>query len=235
MSNIFCALPILDKPEWRSVATLYDSIFSSKHKIIPNVLESDSLISRVRNNQISIFLQDFKQCEYFFCLDSDLEIINKYQTNNIFNKLIDNDLDFVGAIYPVKDPSSNRCASIAVDLNSNFEFDSGLREMKYLSSGCWMIKRSALEKMVEAYPQLVYDGEGQMAHKKVYGLCIPYIKDCVDMNGNNYKKYLSEDWSFCSRWCDIGGKIYADTSIVLNHIGRYPYSLWNIKVEKKEI
>ena len=49
-----------------------------------------------------------------------------------------------------------------------------------------------------------------------------------------FKKYLSEDWSFCQRWKAIGGKIYADTSIVLRHIGKIPYSLYNVHVSTGE-
>ena len=37
----------------------------------------------------------------------------------------------------------------------------------------------------------------------------------------------------CARWKDIGGQIYADTSIVLKHIGKQAYSLWNVEVVSK--
>jgi hypothetical protein len=50
-----------------------------------------------------------------------------------------------------------------------------------------------------------------------------------------FKKYLSEDYSFAERWRKIGGKIYADSSIVLKHIGSYDYTLWDVEVVKKEV
>jgi len=31
----------------------------------------------------------------------------------------------------------------------------------------------------------------------------------------------------------MGGKLYGDTSIVLNHIGKIPYTLWDVEVQKK--
>ena len=33
--------------------------------------------------------------------------------------------------------------------------------------------------------------------------------------------YLSEDYAFCKRWIDIGGKVYARIDIDLSHIGKH--------------
>jgi hypothetical protein len=89
--------------------------------------------------------------------------------------------------------------------------------------------------MVEAYPELQYDGDDVMAGKKVYGLYIPMIYEMTENDFPEtdknlpYKKYLSEDWSFCQRWRALGGKIYSDSSIVLKHIGKFSYTLYNVE------
>jgi hypothetical protein len=49
-----------------------------------------------------------------------------------------------------------------------------------------------------------------------------------------FRKYISEDWSCCERWKAIGGKIYADTSLALRHIGSYNYNLWELDVVKTQ-
>lgn len=233
MAKIFLSVPVLDKPELKMMYSMYQAIFSCpEHQVRLYVNENDSLISRVRNCHISVFLNEFTDYDYFFSLDSDIEIINCYRSNNIFKKLIDHDVDFVGALYALKQVGAPRCSSIAMDKRSNFEFNSGLVEMLWLSSGCWCIKRAALEKMVQAYPELTYDGDDNMSGKKVHGLCIPMVADLED-NGHKFKKYLSEDWSMCYRWKNIGGKIYADTSVVLAHHGRVPYLLWNVEVSAR--
>jgi hypothetical protein len=36
--------------------------------------------------------------------------------------------------------------------------------------------------------------------------------------------YLSEDWMFCERWRNIGGKVYMDVSLVLSHTGTEDYT-----------
>ena len=38
------------------------------------------------------------------------------------------------------------------------------------------------------------------------------------------RRYLSEDYAFCRRWQQIGGKIYADCGTTLGHVGNLPFS-----------
>ena len=33
----------------------------------------------------------------------------------------------------------------------------------------------------------------------------------------------SEDWTFCRRWQALGGDIWADSRVLLNHIGHYEF------------
>jgi hypothetical protein len=170
-------------------------------------------------------------------LDSDLEIINSYPTNNIFTKLVAHDLDFVGGLYSIKSKQGViRSASISLD-GSAPKFDSGLQEMRWLSSGCWCVKRSVIQKMADAYPDLAYNGDDNATGKQVHGLYMPMLYDVQEKDFPNmgkvkipFRKLLSEDWAFCERWKAIGGKIFADTSIVLKHIGSADYNLFNVEV-----
>ncbi len=38
------------------------------------------------------------------------------------------------------------------------------------------------------------------------------------------KRYLSEDYTFCRMWQKIGGDIWLDPNIKLNHVGQYVFS-----------
>jgi hypothetical protein len=170
-------------------------------------------------------------------IDSDIEIVNSYPNNNIFTKLLSHNLDFVGGLYAIKKPGVRRSSSITMS-GKVAEFDSGLVEMRWLSTGCWCLHRSVVEKMVAAYPELDYDGDDNASGKKVHGLYIPMLYDLKEGDFPNiqlpFKKYLSEDWSFAERWKKIGGKIYADTSVVLKHIGKTDYTLWDVEVVKTQ-
>jgi len=238
MAKIFLSVPILGKPELKMMYGMYKTILSSgEHEVRLYYNENDSLISRVRNVHISAFLDEFQDCDYFMSLDSDLEIVNCYHNNNLINKLISHDKEFVGGLYAVKKPGEIKCSSIMAN-GEDAQFDTGLAEALWLSSGCWCLKRSAVEKMAKAYPELDYDGDDNASGKKIHGLYIPMLYDIQkgDFPGVNesFRKYLSEDWSFCQRWKQLGGKIYADTSLVLRHWGKIDYSLYNVQVGFKQ-
>lgn len=226
--KIFLSVPIASRPELKMFFSLQKAIHTSKHEILLYATEGESLISRARNNHISLFLNKYKDCDYFFSLDSDLETENISKENNIFDKLINHNLDFVGGLYAIKNQMQKRCAS--VDESGSLsppDFNSGLIKMMWLSSGCWCIKRSAVEKMAKSYQDLEYDGEGEMYGHKIHGLYCPFVHKISEGEHLGRKKYLSEDWAFVERWKKIGGEVYADTSIILNHIGKFSYNLWN--------
>lgn len=233
MAKILVSLPVLGRPNLRMIQSLYSAIHNCKeHDISIYSSENDSMISRVRNVHLSVFINDYPDYDYFVSIDSDLEIVNKFPTNNIFTKLVSHDAKFVGGLYALKKDGEKVCASVPMDRNRKPEFNSGLKPMLWLSSGCWCIKREAIEKMINAYPELTYDGDDNMAGKKIFGLYIPMIKK-MNIGGKEVNKYLSEDWSFNERWRSIGGQIFADTSIVLNHYGEKSYPLWDVEVVVK--
>jgi len=234
MANIFLSIPVLDKPELSFMYSMFKAATSTRHNVKICYHERDSLISRARNVAISTFYNQNPEADYFISLDSDLNIRNCHPNNNIFDKLVAHDIDFVGGLYAIKKPNCSQCSSITID-GKLPEFNSGLKEAPWLSTGCWCLKRSAVEKMVNAYPELEYDGDDIAAGQKIHALYMPMIhemteKDFPDTNKDlPYKKYLSEDWSFCQRWRQLGGSIYADSSIVLEHIGKFSYKLYDVE------
>lgn len=239
MANIFLSVPILGKPCLQMIYSMYQAILSCpQHKVRVYFNQNDSLIQRVRNVHISEFLFNFKDCDFFMSLDSDLEILNAYHNNNIFSKLIACDKDFVGGLYSLKREGVPRCSSITKDGKPPL-FDNGLVEMRWLSSGCWCLKRSMVEKMYEAYKdELLYDGDDNASGKKIIGLYNCMLYDLKEGDFPNvklpFRKLMSEDWSLSQRWTDIGGKIWADTDIVLKHIGEYAYKLWDVEMVKTQ-
>ena len=200
------------------------------------------MISRVRNVHLSTFINDYQEYDYFISIDSDLEIVNRFWNNNIFTKLVAHNKDFVGGLYSLKRSDKVATSSVLMDRNPRPDFDSGLKPTLWLSSGCWCLHRTAIEKMIESYPELTYDGDDNMSNKKVYGLYMPMFKT-FQVKDKEVKKYLSEDWSFAERWRNIGGEIFSDTSIVLKHYGETSFNLWetevivqkNAPIERQEI
>jgi hypothetical protein len=109
--------------------------------------------------------------------------------------------------------------SVLVDYNVNYlhdtiEVKNNVIEVRHIPTGFMMIERETIEKMMEQYPLLKYtDDVGYLQNKEndyAYAL----------FNGAVYEgHFLSEDWYFCKQWTDMGGSVYVDVSINLNHSG----------------
>jgi len=224
------------------IYSMYQAILSCReHKVRLFVNENDSLIPRVRNVHMSLFLNEFKECDYFVSIDSDIEIVNCFATNNIFTKLIAHNKDFVGGLYALKNANAPKpiCSSVPLDPKydrMDIPFNSGLIEMRWLSSGCFCIKREAAQKLVDKHPELTYVGDDNVTGKTIHGIYNPEIFEIEDKTtGKTFKKLLSEDWSMCERWRRDGGQIFADTGIVLRHIGKIPFSLWKVEIVARKM
>ena len=89
----------------------------------------------------------------------------------------------------------------------------------YAGTGFMLIKRARLERMITAYPETqirlahVYPRAEKQSPNQ-YALF-----DCMIEPGSNI--YLSEDFAFCRRWRQIGGKIWLDTESRLGPYRRF--------------
>lgn len=128
---------------------------------------------------------------------------------NALLKLIDYPVEFVSGIYPKRiDPLQFALRYIEDRPEIWGDQKTGLIEVAGVSAGFMRCSRSMLEKMAEAYPGLAYVRDD----KTFWGFFDPYRLD-------DGKRKLSEDYSFCQRWRDIGGKVWADPNIKMGHIG----------------
>lgn len=224
MAKIFVSVCIADKPEWQFAASLYNACATSVHDVNPFTEEKCSGLTYLRNKHVSLFLQKFTDCDYYASLDADLVIYECRKGKNIFDMLVADDRDFVGGVYAKRldNPrDGQRWASLPKG-----EVVKGQRliEMEWLAGGCWLVKRSAMEKLRDAHPELVYDLEEEgIQHGSA--LFNPYIYEYE----TGYRKLLSEDWALTQRWKDLGGKLWADTRLRLGHIGCKEFKLWEKK------
>ena len=94
----------------------------------------------------------------------------------------------------------------------------GFVEVAEAPTGFMCIKRDVFTRMMAKYPELKYTPDGPpnpQAH--LHWLFF----DCmVDPDSG---RYLSEDYAFCRRWIDIGGKVWVDLQSKLLHLGQHNF------------
>jgi hypothetical protein len=80
--------------------------------------------------------------------------------------------------------------------------------------------RAMLEKMTDHYADTLTFADRYMPQGKCVRLFDPY-----HFTGSDGMRHaLSEDYSFCQRWRDMGGKVYVDVMITMGHVGKYEYA-----------
>ena len=102
---------------------------------------------------------------------------------------------------------------------SKFVDSDGFVEVAEAPTGFMCIKRQVLYDMMKRYPKLNYVPDGPPNHPQAHLHWLFF--DCmVDPDSG---RYLSEDYAFCRRWRDIGGKVFVDVDTPLQHLGQMAY------------
>lgn len=124
-------------------------------------------------------------------------------------RLVDHPVDFVAGLYPQRrDPLDFCCqwdsSKPEIELSEH-----GLIEVYGVPAGFMRCSRAMLESMVAHYPDLQFHCE-TAPDKTAHDLFGPYRIGRVK---------FGEDYSFCRRWRDIGGKVWVDPEIAMGHCG----------------
>ena len=196
-------------------------------------MHSESLITRGRNNMVAEFLSrpDFT---HLFWIDSDIS----FEPDAVFRLLLAN-RDVVAGVYPIKShnwPEGGLPAGM-----TRYEFETrytqypfnpihhgaapvgpyadahGFIEVDEAPTGFMCIKRHVFPKMMQHYPELRYRPEGMPKDQRSTVNWLFF--DC--MLDPQTRRYLSEDYAFCRRWRDMGGKIWVDSNSRLLHQGQH--------------
>jgi hypothetical protein len=188
--------------------------------------DGDALITRARASLISQFLDDPDATHLLF-IDADIG----FEPEQVL-RLIECGADMCAAIYPIKridwdkvrkTIETARPNPAAAAFNYVFEVDDpaaviergGFVRVRYAGTGFLMIRRQALQRMCERYPQLQYRRDHSIDAATASDNRFALFECMIAEDGT----YLSEDFAFCKRWIDMGGEIWADLNSKLNHVG----------------
>lgn len=192
--------------------------------------ENESLVQRARNVSLGRFMQK-SDAEYMMFIDADIH----FDPKSVL-RLIQSGHDFCCACYPKKvimwDQVKNAITEqgddrppemLASSLVMNFKerqskVVDGFVEVLDGPTGFMLFKRSVIEQMQEKYKEL--DCKNDHQNRDFDDYCALF--DCMIDPVN--RRYLSEDYAFCRRWQQMGGKIYADVNTTLGHVGNLGFS-----------
>jgi hypothetical protein len=173
-----------------------------------DTMVNESLVTRARNNLMAKMMSN-TQATHFMFIDADI----RFNAESIL-QMIACDKDVIGGLYPKKSLPIN----YVINLKPTVTVQGDIYTVDTMGTGFLLFKRHVYEKLCAAHPQAKYVddiGLGKQYEPMMYA-----IFDCViDQRGH----YLSEDWTFCRRWQEIGGEIWAHSKVLLGHNGHYEF------------
>ena len=235
--SIFVATPVHSECSIHYTQALLElqKLTFKKNIQITFQLMKSSLVTQGRNLCVSGFIES--NFTHMLFIDSDIY----FHAESII-KMIEKDKDIISIPYPLKtmmwdkamDNIKNNKIKTMNDLKKSFntypirveddkdiKLDKGVMEVTHSPTGCMLIKRSVIDKMIKAYPEKAIVQKtvinGEYVNK-------PNMWNFFDtIHDPETKTYLGEDFSFCKLWKDIGGKCYAYISDTIVHIGEHQY------------
>lgn len=195
------------------------------------LLAYESLVTRGRNTILGAFFDQPEETHLMF-IDADIG----FSVDQVM-RMLDFDQDVVAGMYPLKRLDYDNAAfQRAVDgeplqtaqlryvgtpcEGAERKEKNGFVTGVYAGAGFLMMKRQALERMTQDYPETHYKGAHNIAHPN-HSQNLYALFDCIiDPETGDY---LSEDYAFCKRWRAIGGTVWLDTQSRLTHVGPHDF------------
>lgn len=207
-----------------------------------STLANESLITRGRNTLVSFFMENPKATHLFF-IDADIE----FNPEDVL-RMVAYDRPIIVGAYPKKavnwdsiinavkkDPSltSQNIEGHSANYVTNFDYptnekgekvpDVQIRDnlIKLLDGGTGFmcIKKEVIQEMFDKLPETKYNNDLNIDNK--FEPFMYALFDCII--DPESKRYLSEDYTFCRRWQQMGGEIWLDPRVALNHVGHYTF------------
>ena len=235
--KLFVASPVHSDVSMHYTQALLEfqqACFVEKIKVSFHLVKS-SLVTQGRNLCVAGFLNT--DSTHLLFIDSDIY----FQAKSIF-AMLNADKDIIGVPYPlktlmwdkafrkmqqgkIKTPDDIRRAlhtyPMKVPNDKKINVDNGVMEVTDAPTGCMLIKRSVIEKMIDKYP------EKKIVQKTIINgeyVDKPNMWNFFDTTHDPVEKtFLGEDFSFCQLWTKLGGKCHAYINDSIVHVGEHQY------------
>ena len=194
-----------------------------------SIVIGDAHIERARACVLKnyLMLSKNKPFDFFLNIDSDIEF-RAFDVHRACERMEQFRVDILGGPYAFKSEADGKKEGIVFRPDVGAEADEHhMMPCRYVGGGFTMVTAPFLQRMMDSFPELRFnlnpDLDKDMA--ETWALWNPIILPRPDW-GENKGELLSEDYSFCHRGLEIGGRVMIDMTIALTHWdGKKPYRL----------
>lgn len=221
-AKVYIACPIWRYLDVRVAHSITAVMSQPRERVIWETWDGDALISRTRSQLATKIMTEpeYSDVDVMVIVDDDVQF-----TPSDFWKIVDGARETqapYGGIYVTRsrEPHTAALANNADPMHFQASETPAPVEIRYLATGFMAVPRAVLQSMldhpgfesVHGIEPIVYCTQGVGDHPM-----FDFFR-CFEIREQDGRiHYLSEDWAFCERARQCGYKVWADTSIILQH------------------
>jgi hypothetical protein len=174
-------------------------------------------IAELRSMATTIWYDTMPDVQYLLFIDSDMGFAPEMVLD-----MMHFDEPIVGAIYPQRNLPTSWAGSGTGE--SMTQRRGNFMEVEGVGMGVTLIRRDVVSIMLQKFPELVDVKIGMQPYAKILQsaganrLIRVFDKMVIPERG-----CVSEDLSFCIRWRQCGGQVWAAVGYRISHVGPYDY------------
>lgn len=175
-------------------------------------------IAELRSMALTIWFDTMKSSTHMLFIDADMGFPPELVTDMIMF-----DEPLVGTIYPQRKLPLSWAGSGTGSTVTQRRGD--MMEVEGVGFGCTLIRRDCVEKMIEKYPELIdtrlhLHPAGETLRQTGTNRLLRFFEK-LDLPERGV---VSEDLSFCIRWRETGGQVWASIGHRISHVGPYDFA-----------
>jgi hypothetical protein len=219
--SVMICTPIARNPVWEYTASLASTLLFLAEREIRVTFQfvvGSSVVHKARNELAAHFLaSDFTDLLF---VDDDMQ----WSPNDVL-RLLGSDKPLIGGVgrmrcqKPNSDPSVWCWRPLRDGGGELIQDNMGAVEVRGFGAAFMLINRRVFADLVEAHPDWKRDGAADWPAD----LRAHYFEFFTQSERDEIGE-LSEDYGFCHRWRRQGGRVWADPTIRLGHVGAFNYA-----------
>lgn len=174
-------------------------------------------IAELRSMATTIWYDTMPDNQYLLFIDSDMGF-----SPDMVLDMLHFDEPIVGAIYPQRNLPVSWAGSGTGDVMTQRR--GNFMEVEGVGMGVTLIRRDVITAMIEKFPELVDTRIGLQPYARILQSAgANRLIRCFDKMNIENRGWVSEDLSFCIRWRQCGGQVWAAVGYRISHVGPYDY------------
>lgn len=184
-------------------------------------------IAELRSMAVTVWYDQMKDSDYILMIDADMGF-----PPDLVMDMFMFDEPVVGTCYPKRTLPLQWSPSGTGEKEA--EVRGGFMRVEGVGMGCTLISRDAITKILEKYPELVdtrielHPAVQMLKQAGASRLLRVFEKMDIPDRG-----VISEDLSFCIRWNNCGGQVWANIAHKISHVGMFDFSACYLEVVQK--